>query len=654
MEESNRRQENRPQNKFLSEMYEDLLYLIFEKSDDQETTERKLAELRKNRDLIETLDNMKSRKEYLERAENRHALERKEATSYFKDDEPVSNQKKVRKVIKKKTTTQAVSVPKKNIDNNEEVAQLSKKEIAVQKTLKLKEFFKRIENAQLEDESKFVLKKMINYAKKYSDGIVKNYIPFNMRIYADNDETLYDIIKIIIDSFTCFGYMKNEEFVERSFYIVEEGNHITDLYNNNNSLVIFKDVNGLLNKDKITRDKLLNILETDIYGYSNLDGITTIISDKNREIIDELFENNSILRDKIFDFELITTTANAQEIYHKVLKTFQKDYKVTEEFGVKLLDYITETFPKSQLPAPEYAQSLIDQILFNQTTSVIKAKSIPEYEKNKSIDEIFEEINGLVGLDNVKEMLKDLVSLMDFKNKTEDSLKIKDTNLHMVFLGNPGTGKTTVARMVAGILYNLKYISKNKLVEVSAKDLIGEYVGQTAPKTNAVIEKALGGVLFIDEAYSLASKSSGNSFNEECIATLIQAMENYRDDLVVIFAGYSKEMDAFLKSNSGIVSRIGYTMDFKDYTLDELILILKSMFQKAGFIVDESAIIKAKKIIEEYRNTEGFGNARFVRNIYEKAIIKHATNTANSNSKKILKTIVAEDITDDNLIKLEN
>ena len=251
-------------------------------------------------------------------------------------------------------------------------------------------------------------------------------------------------------------------------------------------------------------------------------------------------------------------------------------------------------------------------------------------------------------------MLKDLVSLMKFKSKTGDSLKIKDTNMHMVFLGNPGTGKTTVARMIAGILYNLKYIDQNKLIEVSAKDLIGQYVGQTAPKTIEVIERALGGVLFIDEAYSLASKpgSTGNSFNEECIATLIQAMENYRDNLVVIFAGYSKEMDAFLKSNSGIVSRIGYTMEFKDYNLDELILILKSMFKKAGFFIDEGAIEKAKEIIEEYRHTEGFGNARFVRNLYEKAVIKHATNTANATSKKVLKTIVAEDITSENIMKL--
>ena len=647
---------DRPQNKFLEEMYDDFLWLISSDPSAWDRAKERERQLEYNRKNAHKFDNIRSRKEYLERANNRHADKKKEATSYFDEDEPASPKKSSRKTkiidTQEKIEKQETETTTKKVE--EEKPKLSKEQIAAQNAVKLEEFYKKVEDAHLIEHSKLVLKKMIDYARKYSEGIVKNYIPFNMRLYADNDETLYDIVNIIIDSFTYFGYMKNDDAVERSFYIVEDGNHITDLYSPAHSLVIFKDVAGLLNKDKATQDKLLNIWETVIYDYSNLDGITTIISDKNKEKIDELFANNLILKNKIFDFELISTSANTQEIYHQVLDAFKKDYTVSGEFDVKLLDYITETFPKSQLTAPDYAQSLIEQILFNQTNNVIDANSIPAYEKNKSIDEIFEDLNSLIGLDNVKGMLQDLVSLMKFKSKTEGSLKLKDTNMHMVFLGNPGTGKTTVARMIANILYNLKYIEQNKLVEVSAKDLIGQYVGQTAPKTISVIEKALGGVLFIDEAYSLASKSgsSGSSFNEECIATLIQAMENYRDNLVVIFAGYNKEMDAFLKSNSGIVSRIGYTMQFNDYSLEELIEILKSMFKKSGFFIDEGAIEAATKVIEEYRHSEGFGNARFVRNLYEKAIIKHATNTANVKSKKALKTITAEDITTDNLMKL--
>ena len=168
----------------------------------------------------------------------------------------------------------------------------------------------------------------------------------------------------------------------------------------------------------------------------------------------------------------------------------------------------------------------------------------------------------------------------------------------------------------------------------------------------AVVEKAMGGVLFIDEAYSLASgNGQGNSYNEEAIATLIQAMENYRDEFVVISAGYTKEMQDFLNSNSGIVSRIGYTLEFDDYTEDELIEIFKQMVTKAGFVLAEDAIKKTREIIREYKTSENFDNARFVRNLYEKSVIKHASNTEGKKQKKVLKTITAKDINAENLLK---
>jgi len=563
-----------------------------------------------------------------------------------------------------------IEVPKSSLKNdssekisNANVIQIPKedaKELETPKVLteeekkeKIIDFYNRIDNSHLSEESKVVLKKMIDYAKKFDSKLVNKYIPFNMRIYADNDEFLFEIVNIIIDSFTFFNYMKNDEAVQRSFFVVEDSNSVTELYSVKNSLVVLKDAHGLLNQDKVIRDKILNVWETTILDYSNLKGIITIISDTSKEKVDSIFVTNTTLKDKIFDYELYTVPPDAQEIYQSILNTLKNDYILTGEFEIKLLDYINETYNKTTLSSPEYISSTIEKILFNKTEDIINDSTIPEFERNKSIDEIFKDLNELVGLNNVKKMLTDLVDLIEFKKKSGSYLKIKDTNLHMVFLGNPGTGKTTVARMVAGILYNLDYIEQNKLIEVSAKDLIGQYVGQTAPKTMEVIEKALGGVLFIDEAYSLATKpGQATTFNEECIATLIQAMENYRDNLVVIFAGYTKEMDAFLKSNSGIISRIGYTLEFKDYTVDELIQILQSMFKKSGFIVDSKALEKARQIIEKYRHTEGFGNARFVRNLYEKSVIKHASNTKNETLKKALKTITPADITDENISKL--
>lgn len=603
MEDPNKKSEDRIQDKFLKNMYDDLFSLLQE-------TQKSIDSQKTAIDSIPKIEVPKQDKANLEK-------EIKDAAKEELPEEP--------------------------------------KVLAVEAGTKLNELYKKVDNCNLTDESKTVLKKMLEYAKKYNSGVVKNYIPFNMRIYCDNDSTLYEIVGILQDGFEYFKYIKSKEAAERSFYVIEDSSHISDMYTGETSIVIFKDVDGIINKDKQTKDKLLKIWENDIFKHSTQKGATTIIVDKNKDKINELFINSPTLKDKIFDFELETTKPANQEIFKLILDKFRKDYIVTGAFEIKLLDFVNEVYKKSPLSAPEFIDSTADKILFNQTGDVIDETAIPEFEKNKSIEEIFKDLNDLVGLDNVKGMLKDLVSLMEFKKKTDKDLKIKDTNLHMVFLGNPGTGKTTVARMVANILYNLGYVDQNKLIEVSAKDLVGQYVGQTAPKTMSVIEKALGGVLFIDEAYSLATKpGSSTTFNEECVATLIQAMENYRDNLVVIFAGYKKEMDGFLKSNSGIVSRIGYTMDFKDYTTDELIQIFTNMFEKAGFVIDPSAIDKVREITDEFRNTEGFGNARFIRNLYEKAIIEHATNTADETDKSILKTITKDDITSENIGRLNN
>ena len=592
MEDPNKKSEDRIQDKFLKNMYDDLFSLLQE-------TQKSIDSQKTAIDSIPKIEVPKQDKANLEK-------EIKDAAKEELPEEP--------------------------------------KVLAVEAGTKLNELYKKVDNCNLTDESKTVLKKMLEYAKKYNSGVVKNY-----------DSTLYEIVGILQDGFEYFKYIKSKEAAERSFYVIEDSSHISDMYTGETSIVIFKDVDGIINKDKQTKDKLLKIWENDIFKHSTQKGATTIIVDKNKDKINELFINSPTLKDKIFDFELETTKPANQEIFKLILDKFRKDYIVTGAFEIKLLDFVNEVYKKSPLSAPEFIDSTADKILFNQTGDVIDETAIPEFEKNKSIEEIFKDLNDLVGLDNVKGMLKDLVSLMEFKKKTDKDLKIKDTNLHMVFLGNPGTGKTTVARMVANILYNLGYVDQNKLIEVSAKDLVGQYVGQTAPKTMSVIEKALGGVLFIDEAYSLATKpGSSTTFNEECVATLIQAMENYRDNLVVIFAGYKKEMDGFLKSNSGIVSRIGYTMDFKDYTTDELIQIFTNMFEKAGFVIDPSAIDKVREITDEFRNTEGFGNARFIRNLYEKAIIEHATNTADETDKSILKTITKDDITSENIGRLNN
>lgn len=533
-----------------------------------------------------------------------------------------------------------IEVKKTEEQQNEETKKLDKNEF-------MASLYEKIDESYILEESKDTLKKIIEYMRKYNEKIEKQYIPFNMCIYSNNNETVSLVTSIISEAANFFNYVKAGALKTESLYNIEKIEQIEALYNAKNNIIVLKDFEAISNQDKMFKDKILYKIEENIEKNQYI----TILVSKNKETLNQLLEQYTKISNN-FEFEIISINPDVQDVYKEILDKLKENNEVLDEFSIKLLDYISVTYPNTELSYPEYRDKLYNKIIFNKKEKLTE-EDIPEYQKEKTIEEIFNELNSLVGLDNVKQVLKDLVSLIELKNKTKNELKIKDTNLHMVFLGNPGTGKTTVARIISQILYNLKYIKQDKLIEVSSKDLVAEYVGQTAPKTMAVIEKALGGVLFIDEAYSLASgNGQGNSYNEEAIATLIQAMENYRDNLVVIFAGYTKEMQAFLNANSGIVSRIGYTLDFKDYTEEELLKIFESMVKKSGFDVNQDALDEVIRVIKEYKDTKNFGNARFIRNLYEKSVIKHAANTKGKKSKKILKTITKKDISTENLIKM--
>ena len=461
----------------------------------------------------------------------------------------------------------------------------------------------------------------------YNDEKEKNYLTFNIIINTNDENTINDIVNYINYNAVKNNYIDNN-YKKLSLYDMNTEDDIINIYNEN-SLIKIDDLDALKLKDVPFLKKFFN----NFIDRLN-DKKITIISDKDENIINFLNENNSL--SDMFSFKIESIKPQVNDIYNIILEKID-DLNLDDEFKVKVLNYITDTFPIYEDTPTNYMDKLFKYISFN--------KDVPEVEKQKSNEEIFKELNELVGLKKVKQSFNDLVDLITLKNKTKEDLKINNINLHMVFLGNPGTGKTTVARLISNILYNLKYIKQNKLIEVSAKDLIAEYVGQTSVKTMNVIEKALGGVLFIDEAYQLADKNNQNSYNADAIATLIKQMEDKRDDLVVIFAGYTKEMQDFLDSNSGIVSRIGYTLTFDDYTNKELIDIFKVFATKAGFIVEDDAIEPLEKLINENRNMKNFGNARFVRNVFEKTIINHAKNTKNNKNKKILKTITKKDIT---------
>ena len=530
-------------------------------------------------------------------------------------------------------------IEKKDVNMQDGKIQLSKED----KDKLMENSFRKIDELYIKEESKELLKKIIEYMRKYSENLEKRFIAFNMCIYSNNKEIIEAILDILNQNINYFSYMKYGKAGVVSFYDIDKPEKLDEIYNSNHNVIAFEKLNAIDYKSQEDKEKILYKLNENI-NENEQNSITVLVSANNEELYG-IFSISNDLKNEFADFQIIEEKPDVQELYNEVLDKLKDETEVTEQTQVELLDYMSNTYETSELTYTDYRNKLLKYITFN--------KQIPKFEKDKSIEEVFEELNELVGLEKVKQALNDLVNLKELKNRANDELKIKDVNLHMVFLGNPGTGKTTVARMVAEILYNLKYIKQNKLIEVSSKDLVAEYVGQTAPKTMAVVQKALGGVLFIDEAYSLASgNGQGNSYNEEAISTLIQAMENNRDNLVVIFAGYTKEMQAFLDTNSGIVSRIGYTLEFEDYTTDELVKIFENMTSKAGFIVEKEAINKLENIINEYRDTKNFGNARFVRNVYEKTIIKHASNIKNKKSKKALKTITKDDISVENLLKM--
>lgn len=269
----------------------------------------------------------------------------------------------------------------------------------------------------------------------------------------------------------------------------------------------------------------------------------------------------------------------------------------------------------------------------------------------KSLEELMAELNALVGLEKVKEDVSSLVNLLKIKKlRKERHMSDIEVSMHLVFTGNPGTGKTTVARLLASIYHALGALSQGQLVEVERSDLVGGYVGQTAIKTNEVIEKALGGVLFIDEAYSLTSGKDPSDFGYEAVNTLLVEMENHRDDLVVIVAGYPELMESFLRSNPGLKSRFNKFISFADYKPDQLFEILKGMIKKNGYVLHEkdSDSIKAMMTDLYDHRDENFANGRTVRNFFEKAMVRQANRLAKKDeiTNEELQSLILEDFID--------
>jgi hypothetical protein len=275
--------------------------------------------------------------------------------------------------------------------------------------------------------------------------------------------------------------------------------------------------------------------------------------------------------------------------------------------------------------------------------------AVPE----KSLDELLAELDALIGLERVKrEVHRQVAVLRVEKLRGEAGLKSPTITRHLVFTGNPGTGKTTVARLVSGIYHALELLSQGQLVEVDRSELVAGYLGQTATKTADVVASAAGGVLFIDEAYSLTGTGvGGDQYGQEAVDTLVKEMEDRRDDLVVIVAGYPAPMEEFIAANPGLASRFRTTIEFEDYTDEELVQILLQLASGADYDVLPEAAERFREVLGRTPRGDSFGNGRFARNALEAAIGHHAWRLRENAAPTLdeLRQLVAQDFDEEPL-----
>ncbi|WP_425447517.1 AAA family ATPase [Dethiothermospora halolimnae] len=265
-----------------------------------------------------------------------------------------------------------------------------------------------------------------------------------------------------------------------------------------------------------------------------------------------------------------------------------------------------------------------DRLFTNSNTTTLKKSVTNKKEKIESIEEIIDELNSLVGLKNVKELIEEIRAFVDIQDKRREAKLLADPIvLHMIFKGNPGTGKTTVARIIGKLFKEMRVLEKGHLIEIERADIVGEYIGHTALKVRQQVKKAMGGILFIDEAYSLA-RGGEKDFGKEAIDALVKSMEDNKNDLILILAGYEDEMEYFLKLNPGLKSRFPIHINFHDYTVDELIKIAEKMAIEKEYELTKEAIRKLRLLLSTNNYSFNSGNARLVRNIIEKSFRKQA------------------------------
>lgn len=359
-------------------------------------------------------------------------------------------------------------------------------------------------------------------------------------------------------------------------------------------------------------------------------------------MLSDIFKNQLLAEAKQID----SFCENSGQLEKNIQEIIDGNDKAILDF-IKLLSEISH---KESIQTIKQKREEIIQILY-QYLGAAKVDTVFETAKNSSsisLEELMDQLNALVGLKNVKQQISDLISFNKVQQlRVKNGLKRSQKTLHMALIGNPGTAKTTVARIIGKMYKSIGLLSKGHFIEAGRTDLIAEYQGQTAIKVKRLINKARGGVLFIDEAYSITENENGDSYGRECLTELTKALEDYREDLVVIVAGYKEPMNKFFDSNPGLKSRFNTFITFDDYNADELEAILISMCRSNDYILSDELKAITKEYFEKQieAKDDNFANGRLSRNVYDSLIMNQSRRIVlqNRSSKEDLSLLKAED-----------